>query len=39
MFRSPFFRRTVVMVAVDTRDRVAIASVDKDIENWAPVKD
>jgi hypothetical protein len=31
-FRKPFFRRTVVMVAVVMRDRVAIASGVKDIE-------
>src|ERR1700757_4558599 len=30
-FRSPFLRRTVVIVAVVTRERVAIASDDKDI--------
>ena len=30
-FRRPFLSRTVVMVAVDTRDRVAIASGVKDI--------
>jgi len=29
--------RTVVMVAVDTRERVAIASGVRDIENSAPV--
>src|SRR5437660_10299087 len=31
-FRKPFLSRTVVMVAVDTRERVAIASGDRDIE-------
>ena len=31
-FRRPFLSRTVVMVAVETRDRVAIASGDRDIE-------
>src|SRR3954454_11951564 len=30
-FRRPFLSRTVVMVAVDTRDRVAIASGVRDI--------
>ena len=33
MFRSPFLSRTVVMVAVETRDRVAMASDDRDIGN------
>jgi hypothetical protein len=37
-FRRPFFRRTVVMVAVDTLERVAIASGVRDIEQEAPVK-
>src|SRR5258708_39972044 len=32
-FRRPFLSRTVVMVAVDTRDRVSIASGVRDIEN------
>src|SRR3954447_10851443 len=32
-FRRPFFNRTVVMVPVDTRDRVATASGDRDIGN------
>src|SRR6266852_8010509 len=36
-FRSPFLRRTVVMVAVDTRERVLIASEVKDIEIGTPV--
>jgi hypothetical protein len=31
-FRKPFLSRTVVMVAVDTWERVAIASGDRDIE-------
>src|ERR1700760_4097901 len=35
-FRRPFFRRTVVMVAVDTLERVAIASGVRDIEQSAP---
>src|SRR5207247_10207608 len=30
-FRRPFLSRTVVIVAVDTRDRVARASGDRDI--------
>src|SRR5690348_6274292 len=30
-FRRPFLSRTVVMVAVDTRERVAIASGERDI--------
>ena len=32
-FRRPFLSRTVVMVAVETRDRVAIASGVRDIGN------
>src|SRR3984885_4491246 len=36
-FRRPFLRRTVVMVAVDTRDSVASASGVKDIEQATPV--
>src|SRR5271168_2186126 len=36
-FRRPFLSRTVVMVAVDTRDRVAIASGVRDIEKTTPV--
>src|SRR6202158_1748314 len=36
-FRRPFLSRTVVMVAVDTRERVAIASGVRDIEKSAPV--
>src|ERR1700722_2739409 len=36
-FRRPFLRRTVVMVAVDTRERVLIASGVRDIENAAPL--
>ena len=36
-FRKPFLSRTVVMVAVETRDRVAIASGVRDIEKKAPV--
>src|SRR6201991_2489855 len=36
-FRRPFFRRTVVMVAVETRERVAIASGVNDIEKVAPL--
>jgi hypothetical protein len=31
-FRSPFFRRTVVMVAVETRERIAMASGVSDIQ-------
>ncbi len=31
MLRRPFLSRTVVIVAVDTCDSVAIASADKDI--------
>ena len=38
-FRRPFLSRTVVMVAVETRDRVAIASGVRDIEKEAPVRD
>src|SRR3982075_3682588 len=38
-FRRPFLSRTVVMVAVDTPDRVLIASGDKDIEGATPVAD
>src|ERR1700738_4004061 len=37
-FRSPFLRRTVVMVAVDTRERVLIASGVRDIERETPVE-
>src|SRR6201995_517039 len=36
-FRRPFLRRTVVMVAVDTRESVAIASGVRDIERATPV--
>jgi len=36
-FRNPFFRRTVVMVAVDTWDKAATASGVRDIEREAPV--
>ncbi len=36
-FRRPFLSRTVVMVAVVTWERVAIASGVRDIENAAPV--
>src|ERR1700761_2705040 len=32
-FRRPFLSRTVVMVAVDTRERVLIASGVRDIDN------
>src|SRR3984957_5885856 len=35
-FRRPFLSRTVVMVAVDTRERVFIASGGRGIENRAP---
>src|SRR5580692_6474364 len=35
--RKPFLSRTVVTVAVETRERVAIASGVKDIEFWATV--
>src|SRR5260370_35867655 len=38
-FRRPFLSRTVVMVAVDTCERVLIASGVRDIENVAPVAD
>src|SRR5260221_7675245 len=38
-FRRPFLSRTVVMVAVDTRERVAIASGVRDIERRTPVAD
>jgi hypothetical protein len=38
-FRRPFLSRTVVMVAVDTRDRVLIASGVRDIETATPVTD
>jgi hypothetical protein len=37
-FRRPFLSRTVVMVAVDTRERVAIASGVRDIEQATPVE-
>src|SRR5271155_5155587 len=37
-FRRPFLSRTVVMVAVDTWERVAIASEDKDIERATPLR-
>src|ERR1700687_1102639 len=36
-FRNPFLSRTVVMVAVDTRERVSIASGVRDIEYGTPV--
>src|ERR1700742_1517983 len=36
-FRRPFLSRTVVMVAVDTRERVAMASGVRDIEKTTPV--
>src|SRR5476649_2479439 len=36
-FRRPFLSRTVVMVAVDTRERVAIASGVRGIERAAPL--
>src|ERR1700756_4146455 len=36
MFRNPFLRRTVLMVAVETLERVAIASALRDIEEEAP---
>src|ERR1700726_456193 len=36
-FRRPFLSRTVVMVAVDTRESVAIASGVRDIEQTTPV--
>src|SRR3954463_13098755 len=38
-FRRPFLSRTVVMVAVDTRERVLIASGVRDIETATPVTD
>ena len=38
-FRSAFLSRTVVMVAVDTCERVLIASGVRDIERVAPVVD
>src|SRR5580704_3293567 len=38
-FRRPFLSRTVVMVAVDTPDRVLIASGVRDIENRTPGAD
>src|SRR3954451_5458931 len=38
-FRRPFLRSTVVMVPVDTRERVLIASALRDIENRTPVMD
>src|SRR6266404_6638499 len=38
-FRRPFLSRTVVMVAVDTRARVLIASGVRDIETATPVAD
>jgi hypothetical protein len=38
-FRRPFLSRTVVMVAVDTRARVLIASGVRDIETATPVED
>ncbi len=37
MLRKPFLSRTVVMVAVDTCDSVAIASADSDI--WKACSD
>src|SRR4030088_945946 len=37
-FLRPFLRRTVVIVAVDTPDRVLIASGVRDIELEAPAK-
>src|ERR1700674_4908678 len=37
-FRRPFLSRTVVMVAVDTRERVLIASGVRDIETATPVE-
>src|SRR6202044_3277689 len=36
-FRRPFLSRTVVMVAVETRESVAIASGVSDIEKVAPL--
>src|SRR2546422_1774399 len=38
-FRRPFLSNTVVMVAVDTRERVLIASGVRDIETATPVTD
>src|SRR5258707_7600515 len=38
-FRRPFLSRTVVMVAVDTRGRVLIASGVRDIGTATPVTD
>src|SRR6266404_3886483 len=38
-FRRPFLSRTVVMVAVDTRERVLIVSGVRDIETATPVTD
>ena len=38
-FRRPFLSRTVVMVAVDTPERVLIASGVRDIENRTPLRD
>src|ERR1700682_6282104 len=38
-FRRPFLSRTVVMVAVDTPDRVLIAAGDEDIDVPTPVAD
>src|SRR5712672_947707 len=38
-FRRPFLSRTVVMVAVETRARVLIASGVRDIEKANPVAD
>src|SRR6266704_7122283 len=38
-FRRPFLSRTVVMVAVDTWERVFIASGVRDIETATPVTD
>jgi hypothetical protein len=37
-FLKPFFNRTVVMVAVETRERVASASGVKGIEKYTPVR-
>src|SRR6201992_907629 len=36
-FRRPFFSRMVVIVAVETLERVAIASGERDIEQNAPL--
>src|SRR5579863_1962697 len=36
-FRRPFLRRTVVIVAVETRESVAMASGVRDIERTTPV--